>query len=368
MIFSSQDFRRAIRGEMPMISSCLSIREENIQPASLDCLLGDCVYAMKSAGFPRPTETVEDYIKRYCSGAYTMKDGREILLRRENCYLVPLCEGLSLEDSFFAKFSPKSSIGRGDVFVRTVVDKYARYDRTPKGYHGPLYLEVSPLSFHSSLYHALSLVQMRIQESDDVLFIEELSGLHERYGIVHDIDGKIISDPATRGNGFLFHIDLSREIVGFEALDVCVQDLSLGAVDAYEMRDFWRPIPRPRDGTLVLTNGRFYLLATKERVKIPPECCAEIVPYDVTTGEFRTHYAGFFDNGFGGEYGTTPVLEVRASAPDFRFFDGQPICSMDFQRTLDVPDKLYGDGINSHYTGSGPSLPKQFKDREKVWR
>lgn len=369
MILPSQALRALIIGSQPMIVAPNGFDiGKQVQPASFDCRLGDVVYCVESSCLPNESETVEDLLARHTR--YSFELNKECVLERGVCYVVPLQEGLSLSKDFYATFSPKSSTGRCDVFVRVMTNQCTRYDWTIRGYNGPLYLEIIPLSFSVRVIAGLSLVQMRIQTGDEILSDYELALLHAEYGIVFSNQGELFDNSKVKilRNSLCFHVDLSREIVGFEARSSAIKDIHLHKVDYHDISSFWIPLRRPDNGELILTEGNFYLLTTQERVKIPPICCAEIAAYDVKSGEFRAHYAGFFDNGFGTEVGTVAVLEVRVrDTPRFCISDGQIICSMVFSKTTEIPDVLYGKETNASYISSGPSLSKHFKNRQNAW-
>jgi len=360
-----------------IITSTASINKDQIQPASFDARLGDRVYRMKSSALPGPNETVMQLIDKYCMYKFGLskKEGR--VLEVGACYIIPLMEGITPSQIYSTIFSPKSSVGRCDVFVRVLSDYSPYYDKTSVGYNGNFYLEVIPLSFNVIVYSGLSMTQFRIKDQyDDQLTDEQLRfkhglllGPNEDNGLVFSKNKKPLKlEELPVNNGRLyFHLDLDRTIVGFEAKSSPIEVLDLGKKNHHNFEDFWTPIKKPKNGALVLTPGSFYLLPTAEKVKIPPELCAEVVPYEISTGEFRTHYAGFFDNGFGGETGTTAVLEVRVRDAPFRVVNGQPICSMEFFRTGGTPSLLYGADAGSSYVGTGPSLSKHFKDREAMW-
>jgi dCTP deaminase len=364
------DGQRSIRSTTP-------IEEGQIQPASIDARLGSRVYRMKSSALPGPNETVMQLIDKYCMYEFELKEDEGRVLEVGACYIIPLMEGIAPSWTYSTMFSPKSSIGRCDVFVRVLSDYSPYYDKTAIGYDGNFYLEIIPLSFNVVVYSGLSMTQFRIQDRyNDQLSSEQLRFSHElalkcnkENGIIFNKNKKPLSmeELPVSGGRLYFHLDLDRTVVGFEAKSSPTEVLDLGKKNHHKFEDFWTPIKRPKNGALVLTPGNFYLLPTAEKVKIPQELCAEVVPYEISTGEFRTHYAGFFDNGFGGETGTTAVLEVRVRDAPFRVINMQPICSMEFFRTEGVPSLLYGSDAGSSYTGTGPSLSKHFKDRESVW-
>jgi len=360
-----------------IIRSTTPIGKEQIQPASFDARLGDRVYRMKSSALPGPNETVMQLIEKYCMYEFELREDEGRALEVGACYIIPLREGIAPSWIYSTIFSPKSSIGRCDVFVRVLSDYSPYYDKTTVEYDGNFYLEIIPLSFNVIVYSGLSMTQFRIQDQyNDQLTDEQLRFRHELLlksnkedGVMFSKDKKPLSleKLPVSGGRLYFHLDLDRSVVGFEAKSSPTEVLDLRKKDHHNFEDFWTPIKKPKNGAIVLTPGNFYLLPTTEKVKIPSELCAEVVPYEISTGEFRTHYAGFFDNGFGGETGTTAVLEVRVRDAPFRVVNGQPICSMEFFRTGGVPSLLYGADAGSSYTGTGPSLSKHFKDREAVW-
>ncbi len=368
-ILPMQNLREITHGESPMISwEKEAIPESHIQMATIDCALGERIYRMKAAAMPAPGESVSQLIEKLSSYEFAIREEGSVL-EKGACYLIPLKERLQFAAQFCAGFSPKSSTGRTDTFVRVLCDSKTQYDRIDPGYKGPLYLEVTPLSFNISVTPGLTLTQFRVRSGDATIPNDRLALLHSKYGVLYHNSGESLSQDEIDifEKSYFLHIDLDRNIVGFESRSNPTETLDLSKKDHYDVDDFWIPIKRPRNGELVLTPGRFYLLTTKERVKIPPPCCAEIIPYDVSSGEYRTHYAGFFDNGFGAERGTSVVLEVRAHNIPQRLYDGQRICRMAFEHTTEIPMKLYGADAGSNYVGSGPSLSKHFRDRESVW-
>jgi dCTP deaminase len=365
MILPYQHLISAVDGKKPIILAEPKILKKQIQAATIDCRLGERIFRISTSMIPQSNEKVSELIKKYCIYDFKIKEGS--VLEPNACYLVPLREELKLPKEFFAVFSPKSSSGRVDTFIRVLSDNFSRYDIVSYGYQGKLYLEIIPLSFLVGIAPDVELVQLRIKSKDSFLSNEELRLAHVKHGLVYSDNGELLdADEIVLQNGSIqFSIDLSgREIVGFKAKRNPTDKIDLFRKNYYEAENFWIPIQRPKNRELVLTPGDFYLLTTKEKVKIPPEYAAEIMVYDVTAGELRTHYAGFFDPGFGGEFGTNIVLEVRARDVPFRLFDGQPICRMVFEKMLETPEKIYGKGFGSHYTGSGPSLSKHFK---KAW-
>lgn len=363
-----QQIERAIFGQVPMIRSDpkFQILKEQVQPASFDFRLGAVGYRMRSAALPHK-ETVADLIKAYKKYDFELDTGRPHYLEKGMTYIIPLLESLALPSDTWAEFTAKSSTGRVDVFARVLADG-ADYDQVPSGYHGPLYVELTPLSHDVQVQTGHSLVQGRFKTpATQVVTARELQDMHMREAVLYSDTSRALTlqDLDFVGDDLYFHINLKRDVVGFVAKDTTLA-IDLTKKEAHEPYDFWEPIRRPQDGKLELLPGKFYLLATKERVRIPAECCGQVQDYKTNSGEVRPHYAGFFDNGFGGEQGTNGVLEVRAREVTMRVVDGQRICAMRFERTFERPNQLYGGG-GSSYTQNGPSLSKHFKWRYEVW-
>jgi len=366
-VLSDQELTAVIGGMSPFIlrrheSHGSVIALDQIQPSSVDLTLGNRVYGMGVASLPGRGEPVASLVAR-AQYDFTLDDGQDGFLHRGYTYIVPLNERLALPRTFSAKFSPKSSIGRTDVFVRVLADGVSSFDYAPDGYQGYLYLEITPLSFPVFVRPGLPLVQMRIKNGDSRISAREVMLAHAREGIFFDKNGAVIPGPSLQGaeHGIYLHIDFDRDIAGFVSRTSVEQPLSLSQVDTYDPLAYWEPIPRPQTG-LALDPGRFYLLATRERVRIPTSLCGDIAAYDAATGEFRTHYAGFFDPGFGGTSGVTGVLEVRGREMPHRLSDGDPVCLMVFERVGPVEKPYRGN-----YQHPGPSLSKHFKQRTEVW-
>ncbi len=373
MVMPSQMIRRHVFGASPSIH-CGDVNnpvtEDQIQPASLDLRLGSAVYCVWSAALPNKYQPVIDMVspKERHKYKFNLDKNTTNLLEKDSTYVIELMEGCSLPQHVWIEASPKSSTGRCDVFTRLLCNNQPHYDMTPKGYHGPLWLEVTPLSFDVRVQEGLSLIQARLKTDDTrALSNVELSDLQTDYGVLCGPDGPLSNGDITVHDGELYyHVDLDRPVVGFAARQNIGMALDLTQSDVAMPKDFWIPIERPRDGRLVLDTKTFYLLATKERTRIPPTVCGQVTSFKITTGEIRPHYAGFFDPGFGGEKGTNGVLEVRARDVPFEISDGAPICSMKFERMLELPQRLYGGGSN--YTENGPSLSKHFTNRYKAWQ
>jgi len=326
--------------------------ESQLQPASLDLRLGERAYRLRCSFLPGE-ESVEAKLDRYAMGtALDLRDGA--ILERNVPYLIPLEESLALPDEVRAKANPKSSIGRLDVFTRVITDRGVRFDEIRRGYAGKLYLEVFSRTFTIRVFSGQALNQLRLIEGHSRLSDDEIRERHVvASGGSADVDGGLFLSLDLRGD--------ERGLVGYRARrNSELLDLSQRGLDPDL---FWEPV-HPEKGAprLVLEPEEFYLLISREAVAIPPDLAAEMNAYDPTSGELRTHYAGFFDPGFGvgNEHGARAVLEVRAHDVPFVVEDGQRICTLGFERMRDEPEILYGGAIGSNYQAQTTFLSKYF--------
>ena len=333
--------------------------ESQIQPASLDLRLGEVAYRVRASFLPGPDVTVAERIDELKLHEVDLTDGAVL---ETNCvYIVPLLESLALPPSILASANPKSSTGRLDVFTRVIADGTRRFDMIGAGYHGPLYAEISPKTFPVLLRQGSRLSQIRFRTGMPLLDNDELEALHQSEGLVD-------CEKADLTGGVAVSVDLSGEgsdgFVGYRA------KRHTGVVDidrrgGYAVDDFWEPIRARPDGSLILDPGEFYILASKEAVQVPPNYAAEMVPFDPLVGEFRVHYAGFFDPGFGhagaGGQGSRAVLEVRSREVPFILEHGQIVGRLVYEKMLAPPQTLYGTRIASNYQGQGLKLSKHFR-------
>jgi dCTP deaminase len=333
--------------------------ESQIQPASLDLRLGDIAYRVRASFLPGPDATVAERIDELKLHEISLADGAVL---ETNCvYIVPLIESLALPPQIVAAANPKSSTGRLDVFTRVIADGTRRFDMIGAGYHGPLYAEISPKTFPVLLREGSRLSQVRFRTGGAILDGDELHALHARERLV-DIDHADLS------GGVALSVDLSGDnsngFVGYRA------KRHTGVVDVdrragYPVAEFWEAIPARADRSLILDPGEFYILASKEAVQVPPDYAAEMVPFDPLVGEFRVHYAGFFDPGFGhadaGGEGARAVLEVRSRDVPFILEDGQIVGRLVYERMAERPQVLYGAGAGSNYQAQGLKLSKHFR-------
>jgi dCTP deaminase len=332
---------------------------DQIQPASLDLRLGKVAYRVRASFLPGPRTTVAERIGELKLHDIALTAGA--VLETGCVYIVPLLESLALPDDLAAAANPKSSTGRLDVFTRVIADRTRGFDRISAGYHGPLYAEISPKTFPVLVREGSRLSQIRFRRGHALLDAEHLRDLHARERLTDDVEADV-------GEGIAVGVDLSGlgpgGLVGYRAkrhtglIDVEKRD-------GHVVADFWEPIAARADRSLILDPDEFYILASKEAVQVPPDYAAEMVPFDPLVGEFRVHYAGFFDPGFGyegaGGRGARAVLEVRSREVPFILEHGQIVGRLVYENMAARPQKLYGQGIGSNYQAQGLKLSKHFR-------
>jgi dCTP deaminase len=334
-----------------------------IQPASLDLRLGAIAYRVRASFLPGPGTTVAERIVDLKLHEFSLASGA--VLETGCVYIVPLIERLALPADIAAATNPKSSTGRLDVFTRVIADETRGFDRVEAGYDGPLYAEISPKTFPILVREGTRLSQLRLHRGNASLSADALRALHESERLVD-------RDDAVMGDGVAVSIDLSGRpvngngaaIIGYRAKRHTAV-IEVDQRDAYEVADFWEPIAARADRSLILDPDEFYILASNEAVQVPPDYAAEMVPFDPLVGEFRVHYAGFFDPGFGyagsGGLGSRAVLEVRSREVPFILEHGQIVGRLVYEKMLARPDQLYGSGIGSNYQAQGLKLSKHFR-------
>jgi dCTP deaminase len=360
-IFPSQTIAAVLRdGE---IEADERIAPEQIQPSSLDLRLGRIAYRVQASFLPGPETLVVDKIRDFEMHAIDLTDGA--VLEKGCVYIVPLMERLRLSERVSAFANPKSSTGRLDVFTRLITDRARRFDLVGRGYHGPLYAEVSPRTFSILVRAGSRLTQLRLRRGTSAVGPDELLRLHQAVGLV---DTEIDRQEVREHNSLSLRLDLSGNardgLVGYRAKKHTAV-IDVDRVGQYEPDDFWEPIAARAGRGIILNPDDFYILATREAITVPPDHAAEMVAYDTLVGEFRVHYAGFFDPGFGydpaGGPGSRAVLEVRSHDVPFLLEHEQIVGRLRYERLTDVPDKLYGPAIGSSYQGQALALSKQFK-------
>jgi dCTP deaminase len=344
------------------------IRRDSIQPASLDLRLAEHAWALRCSFLPSAGTAVMDRVRDLALDRVDLRDGAT--LERDRPYLIPLLEELALPPYIRAKANPKSSTGRLDVFTRVITDRNHRFDEIPAGYHGSLYLEVVPRSFAVRVQERLSLNQLRLAAGDARVADRELVRIHEDSPLLY-VDQQVVpSRELSISDGLFLSVDLSgphNRVVGYRAKRNSNR-LDMAKLHHYRWRDYWEPVTPEAKGRVVLDPEVFYLLISAEGVCVPPGYAAEMMAYDPTAGELRTHYAGFFDPGFGFDpsghrSGSRAALEVRARDVPFMVEHRQPICKLAFETMLAVPDRLYGSDVGSNYQGQETMLSKHFAEQ-----
>jgi dCTP deaminase len=344
------------------------IPPESVQPASVDLRLGEHAWALRCSFLPDSDSSVEEKIEDIAFERIDLRDGAA--LERDRPYLVPLIEELRLPEAIRAKANPKSSTGRLDVFTRVLTDRNHRFDEIASGYNGKLYLEIVPRTFAIRVKTGLALNQVRLMAGDARLSDVELLSLHERCPLLYRDCGPVPISEISIADGLFLSLDVSgsaESIVGYRAKKNSLP-IDLTKVGALNWRDYWEPVYPERGRRIVLEPEVFYLLLSSEGVSIPPSYAAEMLAYDPTAGELRTHYAGFFDPGFGFHRdqtapGSRAALEVRARDVSFMVEHGQPVCKLAFERMAEEPDVLYGRDIGSNYQGQLTMLSKHFAEQ-----
>lgn len=374
MVMPRQHLMQLTRGAAPIIRApeAYPVPDGNIQPGTLDFRLGPRVIQVGATFLPQRKMPMSQLAHRFKQFDFRLRPDKTMQLNRGEIYLVELLESFALPKLFRGKFSTKSTIGRTDTFVRTIVEGYSYYDRVHPGYNGQMWALIAPRTFNIGVRVGTPVVQGQIvTPATEQLTEMQLVRQHLEHGIVYDQDGNIVpaDDLRIENDCMYFGIDLDRDVVGLRAKRNVSERLDLCAAPAtYEPRDYWEPIYRPKNGAITIDPVDFYLFATDRRIKIPDGCCAEMIAVDTTTGEHRSHYAGFFDPGFGrSTNGTIGVLEVRGRDLPALFFHEQIICGMAFYSMDAIPDVLYGADNKNSYTSHKPSLAKIFAHRYEAW-
>lgn len=365
------------------------IQDDQFQPNSLDLRLGEVAYRVRCSFLPED-ETVEEKIDQLEQYSFSLKDGAVL---EENCvYIIPLLEKLNLPKSHYSiqqgfnngvtgegdlrlhslenlsgKANPKSSTGRLDVFTRVITDHSHRFEEIAPGYQGRLYLEVVPKSFSIKVRTGQRLNQLRVRHGFEVVSDQDLLRIHDTEPLLFNES----IDPVTMeqikvNQGLFMSVQLQGnygDIIGYKAKKHS-NYIDLDNIDHYDIDEFWEPIYANKEARVILEPEAFYIFASKERIRVPANLACEMMAYDTGSGELRTHYAGFFDSGFGGsikDKGARAVLEVRSHDVPFMIEDGQTLFSMQFEPNTEIPEFIYGEEIESNYQGQGLKLGKHFK-------
>ncbi len=333
-----------------------AVTDAQVQPASLDLRLGHVAYRVRASFLAGQGQSVASRIAEFEMHRVDLSKGA--VLEKGCVYVIPLMERLALPAGIAAVANAKSSTGRLDLLTRTIIDGGTEFDRIPEGYAGPLYAEVCPRSFSVLVRPGMRLNQIRFRQGEAVLGDAALAELHAREPLV--------SGTAVISDGLGFSVDLkpaSGDLVGYRAKPH-TGVIDLDKISHYPASEYWEEI-HSKDARIILDPGAFYILVSREAVTIPPDYAAEMAPYLAMVGEFRVHYAGFFDPGFGyaasGGAGSRGVLEVRCHEAPFVLEHGQVVGRLVYERMASRPDTLYGTAIASNYQGQGLKLAKQFR-------
>ena len=332
------------------------VLDDQIQPASLDLRLGDTAYRIRASFLPGVSGQVMQKLETLAFHKIDLTDGA--VLETGCVYLVPLMEALALPERTGGFANPKSSTGRIDVFTRVITDFGVEFDKAPPGYKGHLYLEVSPRTFPILVRAGSRLSQIRFRRGNPAHSDAEIKRLHQESALV---DGHANID-----GGLALSIDLAGDkqtgLIGYRAKRHAGL-IDVDRVNALPLNEYWEPIYNHGKNQLILDPDEFYILASRESVTIPPTHAAEMVPFNPLVGEFRVHYAGFFDPGFGAGLegkGSRAVLEVRSREVPFILEHGQVIGRLIYERLTDRPELLYGKSLESNYQRQGLRLSKHF--------
>ena len=347
------------------IISEANIIERQIQPASIDLRLSSVAYRVQASFLPGQNATVQEKLKTMEMHQIDLSNGA--VLEKGCVYIVPLQESLRLTNGFSGTANPKSSTGRLDVFTRLLTDYTSEFETVQSGYNGPLYAEISPRTFSILVRKDSTLNQLRFRKGNPIAADSAMRKLQETEGLIGSKKSKIDIN-----NGVAISVDLSGQakngLIGYRAKPhTAIVDIDKPS--SCSVLDYWEPVykQKNRPANLILNPDEFYILMSKEFVTVPINYAAEMRAYDTKVGEFRVHYAGFFDPGFGhksaGGAGTRAVLEVRSHDVPFLIEDGQTVCRLIYERMTQVPERLYGtNDFGSNYQGQGLKLSKHFKD------
>ncbi|MFA6463858.1 MAG: 2'-deoxycytidine 5'-triphosphate deaminase [Candidatus Paceibacterota bacterium] len=339
-------------------------KEENVKPSSLDLTLSEEVYEVEGVFLPESGEKVRDLLSRIKSKKHKISDP----MLKNKVYMVKLNEYLNLPKSVYGYCNPKSTSGRIDVHVRLLADGVPRYDSVfPGGYKGELWISILPKTFNIKIFEGISFNQIRFFNADTRLGDLELELINKKYKLAFDLKGKQIKniDNLMRDHdgSLLLTIDLSQKLLGYEAKQTD-KILDLSKINFYDWKDFFTPILRNGE-YIYLKQNSFYILSTAESIRIPPNFACEMASMDDRNGDFRSHYAGFLDPGWGwGEEGEGKgrpfTLEVRPFE-NLAVRNSQPIAKIRFEKLAEEPEQIY-DAISSNYlVQTGPKLAKHFK-------
>ncbi|MDC0195038.1 2'-deoxycytidine 5'-triphosphate deaminase [Alphaproteobacteria bacterium] len=327
-----------------------------IQPSSVDLTLSEECYEISSS-FLSPSKRVEENISEYKIRKINLKN--KYIFEKNKTYLVKLNENLSLPKYIFGLCNPKSSTGRLDIFCRTILNYCDEYEKIPSNYNGEMYIEITSRSFPIEFQKGDSLNQMRLVMKDhNRVSDEEIKTIHNKDFITLDENNSKIMPKLKNGLTLSVNLASSNKVNAYIAKDN-TPTLIFGKIKQHSIKDFWNPI-NTKNNKIIIKKNNFYILKSKEKIQIPKNMAGEMIPYDTSLGDFRAHYAGFFDPGFGKDFGSCAVLEVKTSEIDFVLEHEQSIARIVFEKLNKNTDNLYGSNLNSNYQHQGLALSKHF--------
>ena len=330
-----------------------SFNKSQIQPSSMDLSLSEECYEIKTS-FLSPKNKVRNKLNKIDSIKISLKTPQ--IFKKNKTYIVRLNEKLNLNNSIYGHCNPKSSTGRLNIFCRTVLDYCDEYEKIPKNYSGEMFLEITTRSFDIKISKGDKLNQMRLRKkTNNYINDEDLKKINKRSPLIFTNKRNIIE------NGLRVSVDLSndKKICAYVAKK-SRSNINFSKINYYEIKKFWKPL-KPTSKTLIIEKNKFYILKSRERIRIPSNLAGEMIPYDTGIGDFRAHYAGFFDPGFGDPKGSYAVLEVKTNELPFILEDGQTIARIKYEKLNKKTSFVYGSTINSNYQNQKLALSKHFK-------
>ena len=330
-----------------------SFKKLQIQPSSIDLSLSEECYEIKTS-FLSPDYKVRDKLKQIYAKKISLKKSK--IFKKNKTYIVKLNETLNLSNSLSGHCNPKSSTGRLNIFCRTILDFCDEYEKIPKNYNGEMFLEITTRSFDIKISKGDKLNQMRLRKkTNNYLDDQDLKKIHKRNALIFTSKKNIIE------NGLRVSVDLSNDnkICAYVAKKTAL-NINFSKINFYEIKKFWKPL-KPNNNSLIIEKNKFYILKSREKIRIPNNLAGEMIPYDTGIGDFRAHYAGFFDPGFGDPKGSYAVLEVKTNELPFILEDGQTIARIKYEKLNKKTHVVYGLSINSNYQNQKLALSKHFK-------